>query len=881
MIARWGVAALYLAGGLCLAAGLGHAAPASAQREAPNVVLIVADDLGWGELGAYGQTMIATPHLDRLAARGVRFTDAYAAAPVCAPSRCSMLTGRYATHCSSPENARPNVPLSLETPNVALWLDAEGYETALVGKWGLGGELDEGTRFSTFSLPNAIGFDRFAGVVDQQLAEVAYPFEWWRDDERVANEHGGARRWLAAVLIEEVLAQLDRLERDRPFFLLFTPTLPHREYRVPEIDAAYRDRGWPAVEATYATMVSELDRQVGAIVERLEARGLMGETLLIFTSDNGPSSNDGHTADFFRSAGGLRGEKRDLYEGGIRVPLIIAGPDIGARDEATPVALYDLMPTLAELAGTDATSLDGVSLVPLLSGGSLPREGLLFSGGEAARPSDEDDTRFAVRAGALSLIERRSGIRELYDLSSDPAQAHDLADERPDDVARLAALRARLASPLAATSAPTLAIDGDDDAAPDELTPVLAFSFDEGDPLANLLPRPAARLRLVGGAALHEGRLRLARSSDGAARAHAVLAAHPSHAFGRASFTFAAQIALEPTGGLDPADGSVERATVACARPAGREPRFTDWAVLAHVGTIYDESDDDDHDDDENDDATSAEPIDPRSIGVIFGDPSISGRGRRAAEHASTVPIVSRLQITDGDVHRLEVAYDDARGELHFTLDDETDVVPVERRLHYPSDGPLVLGACLDASGRPEGAMVGSLDDVALARGAGSLLGEDGSVALPFAQPSERTVRVTRVASTEGITERVVVRNPRSDGEAGRVLRLEIDERLVTDRRIAIEPFEPLLLPGQERTIVVRIRAEPGAITEQAFTLIATDALLGTLARGTPLTVHLEGAIEAPPSRIGWIEGGGLAAILLTLGLLALRSRQATRRKTG
>jgi len=889
-----------------LAAAVLIGSPVRAQRTSPNIVLIVADDLGWGEVGAYGQRMIATPNLDGLAARGIRFTDAYAPAPVCAPSRCSILTGRYAAHCSATENARPNVPLSLETPNLALWLSARGYQTALVGKWGLGGELDEGTRFASFSLPNAIGFDHFAGLLDQQLAEVAYPYEWWRNDERIENEVDGHRQWMSAVLIGEALAYLDQRSNDAPFFLLFTPTLPHREYRVPAIDLGYRDRGWPEVEATYATMVSELDRQVGAILERLESTGLREDTWVVFTSDNGPSSSEGHDTAFFALGGALRGEKRDLYEGGLRVPLIVVGPHITAREEATPVALYDLMPTFAELAGAPASGVDGVSLVALFSGGPLEREALIFSGGEAARKTDdEDDTRFATRAGSLSLVERRSGASELYDLSSDPAQAHDLAASMPDDLARLRALRERLSGPRPVTPGPELTLEG----APlfPVLTPVVAFSFDRGDPLASAWPRPTARLSPVGGAALHEGRLRLPRGSDGAARAHAVLAAQPSYGFGRSSFTFSARVRLEDT------SGAIERATVACARPAGREERFTDWALLARVGptveldavelnavevgtvelnavevgtvevgtvevdtvevgTVEVGTVEVDASEPVADSGLS-EAVDPRRVAMLFGDPSVSGRGRRAAERAATLPIISRLMITDEEPHTLQVVYDAERAELRFTLDDETDVVPVPRRLHYPSDGPLVLGACLDVGGRAEGAMVGSLDDVVLARGAGTFTGEGGSVRLPEVMRSSVVVHVDASdARGEDVVEHVVVRNPLSEG-SGRVLRLELDATALTDPRLSLESFEPLLLPGHERTLVLHVRTSPGVFADQAFEVVATDALLGTLASGTPLHVTIEGEISAPPSRVGWIEGGGLLLLLMIGGGLLLRRR--------
>lgn len=849
-----------------------HAVPARAQPRStrPNIVLIVADDLGPGDLGAYGQDRILTPNLDALARSGLVFRQAYSAAPVCAPSRCALLTGLFAEHCSVTENARPNVPLSFEEVNLGLLFGAAGYRTAMIGKWGLGGELRDGSAFTVFSRPERVGFDVFAGLLDQETAEYAYFAALYHGDERrviEGNTEGRETVWGPPLLLEEALAFLDTVPSDQPFFLYFAPTLPHREYRVPAIAPAYAAMEWPAPEQAYATMVSELDAEVGALLQRIALRGLEERTFIVFTSDNGPNGMDGHSVAFFDSSAGLRGQKRDLYEGGLRVPLLVRGPGIAPGERSAPVALYDLFPTFAELAEIPShAAVDGLSLAPLLSrDGPLPREGFLFSSDEA-RSGEEPKAAYAVRAGDLALVELRSGDEELFDLSVDPRQETNLASRRPEDVARLVALRERLAEPRSPAPPPALIVEGvgAPTRVPQPTAPVLSFDFSpEGDPLENLIARPALRSMLLDGAGLRDGAIRLARAPDGVARAHAALPAHPSFGFGRSSFTFSARVRLDEDG--------LERAAVACARPLERELRYTDWAVLARSGEVP---------------AAdllglSAEERASRArrIGVLFGDPTLSNRGLEAAERQPTVPVTSSLSIDDHAWHALTVTYDAAASTLRFQLDEAVDVVPVPPRAHYPSDGPLVFGACLDREGMPEWPLVGALDDLALARGAGPIVVPEGTL--------EGVLDLGELDVSEGThVAHVVLRNPIDAAGRGRALTVHLDTEGLVDRRVATAAHpdrirvtfegarveERTLLPGQSVTLDLALDLQPGPI-EASFTVVATDALLGTLAAGTPLRVTIRGRANPGRNWIGLIEAGVLGSVVLVAGLSLARRR--------
>ena len=406
-------------------------------RPSPNIIFIVADDLGRGDLGAYGQRFIRTPNLDRMARDGVRFTDAYAASPVCAPSRASFMTGLHQGHARIRGNMNRNnerVPLKLEDVTVAEVLKGAGYRTGVVGKWGLG---EPGTT----GVPGRQGFDYFFGYLNQNHAHDYYPEYLWRNEERVTLTKG---TYSHDLFTREALDFIRR-ERRSPFFLYLAYTLPHANneltrktgngMEVPS-DAPYSHEPWSPPQRNYAAMVTRLDADVGKLLTLLKELRIDEETVVVFTSDNGPQGKDegGYDQTLFDSNGPLRGLKRELYEGGIRVPLLVRWPGrvrAGATS-AYPVTLCDLLPTAAALAGTRVTSAtDGVSLRSLLLGGRAPRRESLYwefhEGGFAQ----------AVRMGSWKAVRKGiDGAVELYDLKTDIGETRDVASRHPALVQR-------------------------------------------------------------------------------------------------------------------------------------------------------------------------------------------------------------------------------------------------------------------------------------------------------------------------------------------------------------------------------------------------------------------------------------------------------------
>jgi arylsulfatase A-like enzyme len=429
----------------------------------PDVLLILADDAGLGDLGCYGQRRIRTPSLDRMAAEGLRFAQFYAGGSVCVPSRCALLTGKHMGHAALRENVTQPLPASEHT--LAELLKAAGYRTACIGKWALGNSVRQGS-------PLEQGFDTYFGFIDQVQAHRYYPAFLLRDDQRVPLEENPVARtsYSQDLFTEEALrflaaqaeARRARPEERRPFFLYLSYCLPHADLDVPEDSLApYRAEGWaetpyvepgperlygdqPTPRAAYAGMLSRLDREVGRLLDALRELGLERDTLVLFSSDNGPSTEGGGDPAFFGSSAGLRGGKGELYEGGLRVPLLARWPGRitpGASD--LPCAAWDLLPTIAELAGiARPTEVDGLSLVPTLLGrpGEQRAHDYLYWEHKAPGPSHVQ----AVRRGnfkALRLgVHTRSPRLELYDLASDPGETRDLAAARPELASELAAL---------------------------------------------------------------------------------------------------------------------------------------------------------------------------------------------------------------------------------------------------------------------------------------------------------------------------------------------------------------------------------------------------------------------------------------------------------
>ena len=413
-----------------------------AQARKPNIVFILADDLGYGDLGCYGQKQIQTPNIDRLASKGMRFTQAYAGSTVCAPSRCALMTGLHTGHTFIRGNQR--LDLRPQDTTVAEVLKAAGYRTAIFGKWGLGTACNSG-------VPNLKGFDEWFGYLDQRHAHTYYPSQLWENQKEYflgGNFGPNHTEYSHDLFTQRARGFIDKQSPASPFFLYLAYTIPHADNEAAKItgngmdvptDEPYSNRTWPQTEKNFAAMITRMDRDVGGLVDLLGSRGLAQDTLIIFTSDNGPHAEGGHDPAFFDSNGPLRGIKRDLYEGGIRVPTIAAWPGVirpGTTSDAV-WAFWDFFPSAAELAGANAPNdIDGISFVPALRGWPMPKREYLYW------EFHEQGFSQAVRMGDWKGVRRKSrgAPIELYDLATDIGEQHDVASQHPDIVRQIAGI---------------------------------------------------------------------------------------------------------------------------------------------------------------------------------------------------------------------------------------------------------------------------------------------------------------------------------------------------------------------------------------------------------------------------------------------------------
>ncbi|HEY5550279.1 MAG TPA: arylsulfatase [Opitutaceae bacterium] len=413
-------------------------------RIRPNIVFIMADDLGYGDLGCYGSTEIRTPNIDRLASQGTRFTHAYSGSPVCAPARCVLMTGLHTGHTRVRDNnpqvggqleefaggAEGGLRLSLESDDfsVAEMLKAAGYTTGIAGKWGIGEPGSDGT-------PNKQGFDEWLGYLNQNHAPYYYTDYLDENEGRreIPENRDGARVVYSNDLFDEFSTRFIERHREGPFFLYLPYTIPHNRIEVPAL-GDYAREAWPEDAKIYAAMVTRLDGYVGRLMDTLDRLGIADNTIVFFTSDNGPLK--GARADILNSAGGLRGFKSTLYEGGIRAPMIARWPGrvpAGATSDE-PWMHADVMPTCAALAGIKIPEgLDGQSVLPVLTGkaATLGERPLYWE-------FPRDRLHQAARLGRWKAI--RYGMDqpiELYDLSTDAAETRDVSREHPATVAAL------------------------------------------------------------------------------------------------------------------------------------------------------------------------------------------------------------------------------------------------------------------------------------------------------------------------------------------------------------------------------------------------------------------------------------------------------------
>jgi len=439
---------------LFFVAATGHA------QQKPNIILILTDDLGYADLGCYGQQKTATPNIDRLAKGGLRFTQFYAGSTVCAPSRSTLMTGLHTGHTAIRGNkgTKPEgqTPLPDSVITIANILQQHGYTTAAFGKWGLG-------FITTSGDPNKKGFDKFVGYNCQTLAHNYYPDHLWNNHERINfPENATSNAVYSADYIQQQALEFLNAPQQKPFFLFLPYTLPHGDVIAPH-DSVYdryvkqfdekpltetstkddgeQHRFEPYPHAAFAAMVSRLDRYTGEIMEALKRKGISENTLVIFTSDNGPHREHGGDPEFFDNNGIYRGIKRDLYEGGIRVPFIAYWKGtIKPAETAQVAALWDLFPTFQQLAGmTVKKNIDGISLLPtLLKKGVQQQHPYLYW------EFHENNGRQAVRwknwkAVKLSVNKTNADPIELYDLAKDPSEKNNLASRYPDLIKKMAA----------------------------------------------------------------------------------------------------------------------------------------------------------------------------------------------------------------------------------------------------------------------------------------------------------------------------------------------------------------------------------------------------------------------------------------------------------
>lgn len=414
--------------------------------EKPNIIFIMADDLGYGDLGCYGQKEIATPRLDRMAEEGMRFTQCYAGSTVCAPSRSVLMTGKHTGHTTVRGNfgvggvkglggGKGRVPLRAEDVTVAEVLKEAGYVTGMTGKWGLG---EPGTSGE----PNAQGFDEWFGFLNQRRAHNHYPEYLWKNREKalLPKNEGGAEGTYSHDLFTEFALDFVKRHKDEKFFLYVPYCVPHAKYQMPPDGHPYEEKDWKNNEKSHAAMVSRLDRDVGRLLDLLESLKLSEKTIVFFCSDNGAAERwEGR----FDSSGPLRGRKRNLTEGGLRVPMIVrwreSVPAGAVRDY--PWWFGDFLPTCAQLAGsTKPWDFDGYSVAPVLLG---EREG-------SAGPTKDGPSRhfywefhekgFQQAARILNWKVIRPGLHQplqLYDLAKDPAEKNDVTKENPEVVAMM------------------------------------------------------------------------------------------------------------------------------------------------------------------------------------------------------------------------------------------------------------------------------------------------------------------------------------------------------------------------------------------------------------------------------------------------------------
>ncbi|MCA9432306.1 MAG: arylsulfatase [Candidatus Omnitrophica bacterium] len=447
-------------------------------RASPNIIFILADDLGYGDVGFNGQRLIKTPEIDRLASEGMVFRQHYSGAPVCTPSRYSLMTGKF---CNRMDRSKGKGVLHQNEETVEELLREAGYRTHFIGKWGLGGaDISDDPHMNETGLwpagtgsllpgqesviPTRRGFDTSLAYLNQAYAHWYFPTHLWQNGKRMEIKGNQSPTYSERTVyshnlfLQEAKSLIRGATGDTPFYLQISFTLPHRETKPPPGTNPYASKEWPEVEKAFAWMVTYLDQSIGEIMNEVDHNdAIRNNTLVIFSSDNGPQYTDGHDPYFFDSNGPLRGNKSDLYEGGIRVPTVARWKGVIPPGSSTEhvSAFCDFPPTCVELVETEPPEdIDGISFAPILRAAGTQEEHEFlyweFAGPQGGpKPSGQRETvqRQAVRMGDWKLIVPQGSPAELYDLSGDPRESVDLSSKHPEVLKRLLRIARNQASP--------------------------------------------------------------------------------------------------------------------------------------------------------------------------------------------------------------------------------------------------------------------------------------------------------------------------------------------------------------------------------------------------------------------------------------------------
>ena len=406
----------------------------SAQTQKPNVIYILCDDLGYGELGYNGQEKIETPELDQLSSQGLRFSDHYCGNAVSAASRCVLMTGLHPGHAqvraNSPGYADGQYPLAEDSETIGKLMQRAGYKTACIGKWGLGA-------YSNCGNPNKQGFDHFFGYTDQVAAHEYYPDFLWRNGKKVVLNQGKVKSDYSHDLFTAEAFEFVKKNQKNPFFLYLAYTIPHVNYQVPDL-AQYKDKDWPENMKIHAAMTSRMSKDVGRLIQLLRDLGLEENTLVMFSSDNGAHGQFG-SLEFFKTSGELRDKKRSMYEGGVRTPTFAYWPGKVPAGKVTDhtSAFWDILPTFSELTGEPVKGeTDGISFLPTLLGNDKAQKKHKYLYWEIYESKPQCAVRYKNWKGVVT--DMREGLNvELYNVDSDEGEHQNVAGQHPDVVAEI------------------------------------------------------------------------------------------------------------------------------------------------------------------------------------------------------------------------------------------------------------------------------------------------------------------------------------------------------------------------------------------------------------------------------------------------------------